>query len=68
MEEWALPEIDLERCTHCGACVRRCPGEAVEMQASGPVIARPQDCTYCALCEALCPEDAIRCTYTIGWG
>jgi MinD superfamily P-loop ATPase len=68
MENWALPEIDLERCDLCGHCVERCPSGAVDMAAAGPVIARPADCTYCALCDAICPQGAITCTFEITWG
>ncbi len=68
MKDWALPEIDLERCDRCGACVERCPTAAVEMRPEGPAIVRPDDCTYCALCDAVCPQEAITCTYEIVWG
>ncbi len=68
MASWALPEIDLERCTRCGLCVEHCPVEAVELQAVGPVIVRPLACTYCARCEDVCPVEAIRCPFEIVWG
>lgn len=68
MQEWALPQIDLELCTRCGACVEQCPGQAVEMTAAGPLFVRSFDCSYCALCEEICPEGAITCTYVIVWG
>lgn len=68
MADWVLPEIEYERCTRCGACVRRCPTGALEMQEMGPVIARPEACTYCTFCESLCPEGAIRCSFEIVWG
>ena len=68
MDEWVLPEIDLQRCNRCGVCVDQCPTGAMEMGSGGPVIARPDDCTYCALCEGICPEGAIRCGYEIVWG
>ena len=68
MEDWALPEIDLELCTRCGNCVEQCPTGAVEMGTDGPFIARVADCSYCALCDALCPQGAITCTYEIVWG
>ncbi|MEE9616528.1 MAG: 4Fe-4S binding protein [Anaerolineae bacterium] len=72
MENWALPEINLQRCNRCGICVERCPTDAVEMRTvemrtEGPFIVRPSDCTYCALCEALCPQGAITCAYEIVW-
>jgi ferredoxin len=66
-ETWALPEIDLAKCDHCGSCVERCPAGAVEMSADGPTIARPENCTYCAECDAFCPQGAVTCTYEIVW-
>jgi len=68
MQDWAVPEIDRQRCTLCGVCVEQCPVGAVEMGPEGPFIARPKDCTYCALCEAICPERAISARYEIVWG
>ncbi len=67
MEDWALPEIDVERCDRCGACVEHCPTNAVELGPKGPTIVRPADCTYCARCDAACPQGAITCTYEITW-
>ena len=68
MENWALPEIDLQRCNRCFTCVEHCPTNAVEMMVEGPVIVRPGDCTYCAICDAICSQGAITCTYEIIWG
>ncbi len=67
MSNWALPEINLERCDRCGVCIEHCPTEAVDMGSEGPFIARPKDCTYCADCEAICPQDAISCVFEIVW-
>jgi NAD-dependent dihydropyrimidine dehydrogenase PreA subunit len=63
----ALPRINYQRCDRCGACVEHCPSRAVEIQAQGPVIVRPEDCTYCTDCEAVCPQGAIACPYEIQW-
>jgi len=67
MTGWVLPEINLSSCNRCGACVEGCPSGAVEMNATGPFIARPADCTYCAQCESLCPQGAVTCPYEIVW-
>ena len=67
MQNWALPEIDLELCNRCGDCVTQCPAHVVEMGTEGPFFARPADCTYCALCEALCHQGAVTCMYEIVW-
>lgn len=63
--EWALPEIDYERCDRCGTCVTHCSTGAVEMGLQGPIFTRPADCTYCAECEAVCPQGAIAVRYEI---
>ena len=63
MTDWPLPAIDDQACTRCGLCVQYCPTHAVEMNATWPVIARPQDCTYCGNCEEMCPEGAISLVY-----
>ncbi len=67
MAEWALPHINLELCTRCGACVEQCPGHAVAMTADGPSFVQPFNCTYCATCEGVCPQGAIACTYVVTW-
>ena len=61
------PEIDLSRCTKCGACVSACPEGVLVMQANGPAIAYPERCSYCALCEDACLEAAIRCEMEFAW-
>jgi len=68
MDGWALPDIDMSRCTGCGACVTNCPTRAVGMVAQRPRIVRPADCTYCTDCEVACPEGAIICTFVVAWG
>ncbi len=68
MDDWVLPQIDLERCNRCGLCVQHCPTGAVEMGEKGPFIARPEDCIYCTECGMLCPTGAITVTYEIVWG
>ena len=67
MQNWALPEINMELSDRCGACVAGCPAGAVEMMPKGPSFARPADCTYCAACETICPRRAIACRYEIVW-
>ena len=63
--DWALPTIDLKRCTGCGVCIGYCPTQAVAMVDRRPVIVRPDDCTYCGECEENCPEGAIGLGYEI---
>jgi formate hydrogenlyase subunit 6/NADH:ubiquinone oxidoreductase subunit I len=68
MEEWVMPDIDLERCSRCGLCVENCPTEAVAMTNEGPVFTDVRRCTYCGACETECPENAISLRYIIVWG
>jgi len=63
----ALPEIDLDSCTKCGACITACPEGILSMQPGGPVVTRADQCTYCGSCEDACPEGAIRCELEIIW-
>ncbi len=66
MDDWPLPDIDLERCNGCGRCVEYCPTSSVELGPDEtPLIVRPRDCAYCGLCEELCPEGAIALAYEI---
>ena len=65
MDPWALPTINLERCTRCGLCIAYCPTKAVEMVDAVPTIVRSQDCAYCGTCEDICPEQAIELLYEI---
>ena len=35
-EETGLPEVDEEKCTSCGACVKACPRKIIELRKRGP--------------------------------
>ena len=34
--ETGLPEVDEEKCTACGACVKACPRNIIELRKKGP--------------------------------
>jgi ferredoxin len=34
--ETGLPEVDEEKCTSCGACVKACPRHIIELRKKGP--------------------------------
>ncbi|NLE44396.1 MAG: 4Fe-4S binding protein [Chloroflexi bacterium] len=67
MGEWALPEINLEKCNRCGACIEVCPTSAVEMGPRGPFFVRPRVCTFCTECEPVCLQGAITCAFGVVW-
>ena len=61
----AVPEIDLDKCTGSGNCVKHCPANAIELVNGKAVIVRPEDCNYCTDCESVCPSGAIKCPFEI---
>ncbi|MHB1483865.1 MAG: NADH-quinone oxidoreductase subunit NuoB [Saccharofermentanales bacterium] len=57
------PEIDSEKCTGCGACVSRCPSNAIIMENGHDSIGINYDeCIFCSLCEEICPVEAVTMT------
>jgi len=56
-------EID-GKCTFCGQCVRRCPSNAIVMDAAYKKIGINLDeCIFCNLCSEICPAGAITRTH-----
>jgi NAD-dependent dihydropyrimidine dehydrogenase PreA subunit len=52
--------ISEARCTSCNRCVDVCPTNVFDaVEASIPVIARPDQCQTCFMCELYCPVDAM---------
>lgn len=57
----AVPVLDANRCTACGACVNICPEDALSLNRELPAYqVDPGACTACRLCEPVCAEKAIR--------
>lgn len=57
------PEIDLEKCTRCGECVKRCPSKAIVLDKETNSIGINYDeCVFCSLCEEVCPVGAALMT------
>ena len=52
-------EVDLDMCTKCGICFRRCPTDAVEWKKKEPAFINKEKCTKCMTCITNCPADAI---------
>ena len=59
-------EINEDRCTLCGACVRVCPFDALEIE-DGELRVNAR-CTLCGACVEACPEDALRVPEGAGKG
>ncbi|MHA1912707.1 MAG: nucleotide-binding protein [Candidatus Kariarchaeaceae archaeon] len=53
-----VPEIDLEKCTHCGKCVEACQYGALA-DIGAEFLFFDKLCHSCAACWTVCPEDAI---------
>ncbi|MBK1693829.1 (4Fe-4S)-binding protein [Chromatium weissei] len=58
------PEIDSERCNHCGECETWCRFDAIHHSASGYVI-DALACEHCELCARVCPVAAIHLKDTV---
>jgi NAD(P)H-quinone oxidoreductase subunit I len=56
-------QLDAEKCTGCGLCVRNCPANALELVKESKSVYKfiyhPARCAYCGLCEQACHRGAI---------
>lgn len=52
------PYINPKYCQQCGACVRDCPVQAIDLKQEPPI--NPNICIGCAHCIAVCPFNAIK--------
>jgi ferredoxin len=52
--------VQVDGCTHCGACISVCPVEAISMNESHEVIFDSEKCISCLVCVPICPVRAIR--------
>ena len=53
--------IDYPECIHCGACMRRCPAQAITV-GKEPKSWRIEHfaCVTCGLCVRVCPKKCLR--------
>lgn len=51
------PQVDATLCTHCGACVKLCPTQAITLGEEGCVTEKER-CIKCCACVKMCPQQA----------
>ena len=56
-----LIDIDLEKCTGCGLCVKVCPADALFLEDKKPQMRPPgiNECMGCGDCMPICAAAAI---------
>lgn len=57
-----VPRRDLQLCTSCGLCARRCPTAAIDVNT---LAIDSSKCLRCFACVKVCPEQARSISYTI---
>jgi len=55
----AVPEILADRCKGCGACLRKCPVNAISGEKKAPHRIDPNLCVKCGTCAQVCRFNAI---------
>lgn len=54
------PKINEDKCVGCGACVKQCPMNVLELgDDHKSKVAKPNNCVECRACEAACPVKAV---------
>ena len=56
-----LAEVETEKCSRCGKCVKRCQVDAVTLprKRKGPARIKSTRCIGCGLCVTTCPSNAM---------
>ena len=54
-----VPQVELDRCTYCGACADLCQFKAISVFGE-VVLTYPDLCHGCGGCLAVCPTQAVR--------
>mgnify|MGYP000008672855 FL=1 len=53
-------EIDYDKCTGVGECVRVCPTQVYELINGKSTATNIDQCIQCCACVAACPNNAIK--------
>jgi hypothetical protein len=64
----AVPKEDHDKCTACGACVRWCPADAIEIVSEGDrryAHIDPEKCIGCGECLGVCRFDAMNFDWSV---
>lgn len=51
--------IDVEKCTGCTICARKCPVQAISGERKQPHVIDPEICTKCGVCFEVCKFEAV---------
>jgi hypothetical protein len=57
-----LPEITIEKCTGCGACMKICPANAIGIKKKKAILVKER-CIGCGECTVICRTGAIEIKY-----
>ncbi|MFW6333143.1 MAG: 4Fe-4S binding protein, partial [Thermodesulfobacteriota bacterium] len=52
-------EVDMDKCTGCGACFRACPADAVIWKKKEKAVIDKEKCVQCLTCFEKCKFDAL---------
>ena len=52
-------QIDMERCTSCGACISPCPTRALRFRPDWAIEFTEERCVACKVCVTACPVRVI---------